>query len=226
LALRQSKSDLISNAPKAVQNLFKTFYRSGLMTDEPTRMTQDTPPNDKSSTTNEVTLEWHLAQAIRNIESAVTDIQTSVKGAWSGQSGATLDSAELGATIKTALTDALINAQAQMNLDKAVSPETKQLPPTIKADDIAEAVKRSLTEYTAHTMPVISHVEIEKAVRRALLTITKNRKWNHAVWNTPEPPSEAMLDKAGLQGYELVSVIYDSGKQEWVTILKKLVMEK
>jgi hypothetical protein len=59
-----------------------------------------------------------------------------------------------------------------------------------------------------------------------LLTITKNRKWNHTVWNTPEPPSEAMLDKAGLKGYELVSVIYDSGKQEWVTILKKLVMEK
>jgi hypothetical protein len=152
----------------------------------------------------EVVFEWKTGQTLDNISKAVTQIQTSVSGAWH-QTPSGIDATELAGALRAALTDTLQNI-----LEQAGTAETSN-----SAD---EAASGEITRIR------IDISEIERAILNAANQTSGTRKWNHSVVKTAAPPEESLLDRAGVRGYELINVVYDADSQQWVSFFKKLVL--
>jgi hypothetical protein len=152
----------------------------------------------------EIVFEWKTGQALDNISKALTQIQTSVSGAWH-QPPSNIDATELAGALRAALTDTLQNILEQTGRAEASN----------NAGD---------TTHTEITRIRIDISEVERAILNAANQTSTARRWNHSVVRTAGPPEESLLDRAGVRGYELINVIYDADSQQWVSFFKKLVI--
>lgn len=191
-------------------------------------MSLENNPDSNSEQNQPVTIEldWKTARILENIQQAVDRIQLAVGDDWTGGSGASagtaIDTDALSASIGRAVSDALQVAMADFRLSVSTairdslsdlatpSMETPAIAPTDSTSDTIEAPR-----------PLVTDTE---KIRLGLKQTSRDIRWNHTVLTSETPPTEAMLDKAGAQGYELVHIIYDGTNDEWVTYMKKLVI--
>lgn len=166
--------------------------------------------------TPEITLDWKTQQVLANIEKAVQKIQAAIGDSWRSQASdngaaASIDTTGLKEAIAAAVQDAILDLRAAMTVDNQQKPE-------LDADTLADAISRSMPPPAEPADPAPTDLEA------ALHGVIKKRMWNHKVVKTDAPPTEEMLDKAGVRGYEMINVVYDAANQRWITYLKKLML--
>lgn len=165
----------------------------------------------------EVTLEWKTAGAIDSIEKTIANLQTTLKDAWA-QTSAGMDPNVLAEAVSNAVTTTMQTVLAEL--------QDATTPPPIDTQALTDAIREGLPAEIAVALdqPTLNTKELANALSKAIKTTANAKKWNHSVVKTKEPPTEELLDKAGMKGYELINVIYDPAEGMWVSFLKKLVM--
>lgn len=149
----------------------------------------------------EIKLDWAQAQSIVNIEKAVDKIQAAIGDSWA--SGITAQSAP---------------EQTVSSMPNVDMVEITAAFKTALRDALQEVMAQAANNDNNNDEPTNTPVYTDD-----LRAVFNNRKWNHKVITSKQPPNENLLDEAGVRGYELVNTVYDPAKQAWITYLKKLV---